>query len=130
MSRPVILHVDDDDNDAFFVRRAIDSSGLEVDIAHAGGGHQAIEYLQKHDAPALMLLDLKMPGMNGFDVLEWLRTRDYAFPVIVLSTSGLLPDQEEAIRLGAQVVFVKSSNYQDLLRDVARRLQSTAAQPA
>jgi CheY-like chemotaxis protein len=130
VSRPVILHVDDDDDDAFFVKRAIDSSGLAVDIAHAGGGHQAIDYLQKHDAPALMLLDLKMPGMDGFDVLEWLRTRNYAFPVIVLSTSGLLPDHEQATRLGAQVVFVKSSNYRDLLREVAGRLQSTAAQAA
>lgn len=120
----VILHVDDSQDDAFFVKRAIEASGLGVDVRHVEGGQQAIDYLSANPAPDLMLLDLKMPAMNGFEVLQWLSEHRLSFPVIVLTSSVLIEDQKRALSLGAQVMFVKSDNYDALIQDVARRLHA------
>ena len=120
----VILHVDDSQDDAFFVKRALEASGLGVDVRHVEGGQQAIDYLSANPAPDLMLLDLKMPAMNGFEVLQWLSDHRFSFPVIVLTSSVLIEDQNRALSLGAQVMFVKSDNYDALIQDVARRLDA------
>lgn len=120
----VILHVDDSQDDAFFVKRAIEASGLEVEVVHVEGGQQAIDFLAAHPPPDLMLLDLKMPAMSGFEVLQWLKEHHFRFPVIVLTTSVLIEDQKRALSLGAQVMFVKSDNYHALIQDVARRLDA------
>jgi CheY-like chemotaxis protein len=120
----VILHVDDSQDDAFFVKRAIEASGMGVDVTHVEGGQQAIDYLNANPAPDLMLLDLKMPAMNGFEVLQWLSERRFSFPVVVLTSSALIEDQQRAMSLGAKVMFVKSDNYDALIQDVARRLHA------
>lgn len=120
----VILHVDDSHDDAFFVKRAIEASGLGVEVRHVEGGQQAIDYLSANPAPDLMLLDLKMPAMNGFEVLQWLGEHRFSFPVIVLTSSVLIEDQKRALSLGAQVMFVKSDNYDALIQDVARRVDA------
>lgn len=120
----VILHVDDSPDDAFFVKRAIEASGLGVEVRHVEGGQQAIDYLSANPVPDLMLLDLKMPAVNGFEVLQWLSEHRFSFPVIVLTSSVLIEDQKRALSLGAQVMFVKSDNYDALIQDVARRLDA------
>jgi DNA-binding response OmpR family regulator len=85
-------------------------------------GVRAIEYLRKaalashsssHSIPDVMILDLKLPGLSGFDVLSW--TRDQAafkaLPIVVLSGSSLPEDQTRASELGASEFIVKESDY-------------------
>jgi len=79
---PTLLIVEDDENDFLFLQRALANEQFEVQVQHACDGVEAIEYLagendfanrDVHPLPNLMVLDLKMPRKNGFEVLAWLR---------------------------------------------------------
>jgi CheY-like chemotaxis protein len=90
-------------------------------------GQQVIEYLNgegryadrtRHPVPNLVLLDLKMPRVTGFDVLTWLRGRPDLkdMPVVVLTSSNYPDDLEAARKLGAADYRLKPSNPQHLVQ--------------
>jgi CheY-like chemotaxis protein len=121
-----VLVADDDSNDVFFVRRAFEKAGFTFSIKDVSDGELVIEYLRGaepysdrslHPVPALMLLDLKMPKVNGFEVLEWLQAQQgfEAMKVVVLSSSGLPADVEKAKRLGAHDYRVKPADVSEML---------------
>src|SRR5436190_18241009 len=119
MAKPFqILVAEDDPNDAFFLERAFDKGGVKVPIRFLNDGQQVIDYLQRkppftdypaRDVPTLLLLDLKMPRMNGFDVLEWIQHRPglEKMTVVVFTSSGLEEDKRRAFALGADDYVVK-----------------------
>src|SRR5215207_7271225 len=125
---PIILLVEDSDDDAFFFTRALQKSGMTCGVKHLTNGAEAIDFLQNACAdsqplPIAIFLDLKMPIVNGFEVLEWMRTQTFPahMQVIVLSGSELQDDKEWAARLGATDYLVKPVKVSDLhrfLRDV------------
>jgi CheY-like chemotaxis protein len=107
-----ILQAEDDENDVFFLRRALQKAGLGHTLLHVHDGQEAVDYLSgngafadrgKYPYPDLLLLDLKMPRMNGFDVLDWLRAHPEVKgpPVVVLSSSNHQEDVHKALALGA-----------------------------
>jgi CheY-like chemotaxis protein len=104
-----VLLVEDDPDHVFLVRRALaDLPGAEVSVEVAGDGEQAVERLARSrfaDAgpPQLVLLDLKMPRMDGLEVLRRIRADEAAadLPVVVLTSSERPEDREEALRQGA-----------------------------
>ncbi len=126
----VLLVAEDDPRDLQLFHLALQRGGTVADVHAVTDGEQAIEYLQgtsryhnrsKHPFPDLLVLDLKMPGMDGLQVLRWLR--DHAecnsLPRVMLSGSGLDKDVQEAYRLGVNSYFAKPANFkefQDLLR--------------
>ena len=90
-------------------------------------GQEAIDYLQgsgqysdrsKHPLPGLLLLDLKMPLMDGFDVMAWLRGQPQfnTLPVVVLTSSKLQTDVEKSRELGVYDFRVKPHSFEDLVR--------------
>src|SRR5215471_341593 len=113
MSKPFqILVAEDDPNDAFFLERAFDKGGVNVPIRFVTDGQQVIDYLEKKtpfiesrskNTPMLLLLDLKMPRMNGFEVLEWIQQQPKReeMTVVVFTSSGLDEDKRRALALGA-----------------------------
>lgn len=114
--RPVLL-VDDDPDDRFLTRTAWKEAGIARPLRELAGGQQAIDYLSGPAAassprPALVLLDLKMPGRSGFEVLAWIRGSDAwnSLPVIILTASTSAADAAEAYRLGANSVLMKPSS--------------------
>jgi CheY-like chemotaxis protein len=124
---PVILLAEDDPNDVFFLRRAFQRASLKCHIFDVPNGLDAINYLQAkapygnrsdYPLPNLVLLDLKMPLMNGFDVLEWLCSRPEfsEMPALVLSSSAHEEDILRATRLGARDYHVKPSDLNQLTR--------------
>jgi len=123
-----VLVAEDDPNDVFLLRRAFQKAGLANPIVVFHNGQEAIDYLgaeaavgrQSQNRPALFFLDLKMPLMNGFDVLEWLRTRPAAksMPVIVLTSSNQQKDIEQARQLGADDYRVKPQQFEELIQIV------------
>jgi CheY-like chemotaxis protein len=117
-----ILIVDDDENDRFFIERVFKMANSPVHLRFAFDGEEAMAYLsgkgKYHDrarfpVPALILLDLKMPRVTGFDVLEWLKSREGVrrLPVVVLSSSSLQSDVNRAYELGANAYLIKPLSF-------------------
>lgn len=92
-------------------------------------GEQAIAYLTRqlpytddrlYPCPDVILLDLKMPKLNGFDFLKWLRAQSerdlHLLPVVVLSSSNLQEDVKKAYALGANSYLVKPVQWEELVR--------------
>ena len=124
---PVILLVDDSENDVFLMQIAFERSGFEGITRVAGGGEEAIAYLRGDDvycdrllfpSPALVLLDLNMAGLNGFEVLAWIRKQASLthLPVHVLSASSRPEDKVRALELGANAYLVKPISLDRLQR--------------
>ena len=131
---PSVLLAEDDFDDAFFMHRAFARSALPNQLFVVTDGLQAVNYLhgkgpyadrQIYPLPGLLLLDLKMPGMNGFEVLEWLRGHSpfNDLPIVILSSSNLEADMRRAKELGADDFRVKSSNI-DYLTEMLHELHT------
>ena len=112
------MHVDDDANDVILLGHACKKGGLKVKISHVADGDEAMAYLQgkdgfadreQHPLPHLVLLDLKMPRLSGFEVLEWLRKQEHLrwLPVVILSSSNHYVDVKKAYELGANSYLLK-----------------------
>lgn len=121
-----ILVAEDDENDAYFLKRAFLQAGINAPLEFVKNGENAVAYLtergegEKESLPKLMLLDLKMPGMNGFGVLRWLRGQKWLgqLPVVVLSSSNYQPDVDLAHELGANGYVTKPVGLDSMLEVV------------
>src|SRR5213594_3021690 len=122
-----ILLAEDDKNDIFLMRRAFDSAGYLNPLYVVHNGQEVVDYLEgagqfsrreKYPVPGLLLLDLKMPLMDGYDVLAWLRghPRFDALPVVVLTASKLEDDVLKTRELGVHDYRVKPHAFEDLVR--------------
>ncbi|MEW6432762.1 MAG: response regulator transcription factor [Myxococcota bacterium] len=116
-----ILVVEDDLSILTGLSMSLRYEGYEVLQAQDGktGLQKAID-----EAPDLLVLDVMLPQMNGFEVLEELRARGNQVPVVVLSARGLEPDKITGLNLGADDYVVKPFGLQELLariRAVLRR---------
>lgn len=120
MSPPVdILLVDDDRDDVDVALRALRRERLDVRVCVASDGGEALELLgingsggQSEVAPQVVFLDLNMPLVDGWEVLEKLRGNPATrkLPVVVLSWSGQQRDVERCYELGANSYLVKRSD--------------------
>jgi len=110
---PPVLVAEDEESDAIILARAFRRAGLPNPLVVVRDGQGAIEYLTgdraTHPLPALLLLDLKMPRVNGFEVLSWLKTRPElaGLPAVVLSSSSHRMDIDRALELGARDYLIK-----------------------
>ena len=118
--RPIVLVIEDSEDDFYLLHRAFKKLEDLTEMRHLRDGTEAIHYLAEakqnsQDAPALLLLDLKMPGTSGFEVLKWVRD-DPVFkllPVNVLSSSAESADVQKAFELGANAYTVKPMSLQE-----------------
>lgn len=124
---PVVLLVDDDQNDVLLIQRAMKTAGLSYPVIFRHDGEEAIEYLSgrppysdrtKHPLPTLVLLDIKMPKMTGFDVLTWLQNQPglAKIPVVILTASVREEDENEAEKLGAVGYRTKPVDFGELVK--------------
>jgi CheY-like chemotaxis protein len=118
----IILLADDDADDVILVRKALNEAGFENPLFVVCDGQEAIQYLSgeglyadraQFPFPQLLLLDLKMPQMTGFEVLTWLRQRPEwnGLPVVILTGSCYEPDVKHAYELGANSFLTKPSDF-------------------
>ena len=126
LSSPVsILIADDDAQDAMLVRMAAQRAGLGLRLETVVDGQQAIDYLmgrnryvdrQTHPFPSMMLLDLKMPRLSGFDVLDFIRREPELrrLPVVIFSSSDDPKDIQRAYDAGANSYLCKPHSNDDL----------------
>ena len=121
-----LLLVEDNPDDIFLMCRTLKKSGLELPMQIVTDGKQALEYLsgagsyadrEQYPLPSCVFLDLKLPYLNGFELLEWIR-RDSAIEhldVVILTSSPEERDKEIAVKLGAKAYLVKPPSVRSLL---------------
>ena len=131
MSNKIILLVEDDPNDVLLIQRAFQKAGLADSLKVVNDGDEAIEYLTGHGRfddrslfplPYLLLLDLKMPGTDGFEVLRWARNQENLkrLLIVVLTSSNLQADVDRAYELGANSYLVKPVSFDEMVHLIQR----------
>jgi CheY-like chemotaxis protein len=124
-----ILVVEDDEGDQMLLRRAFAKAGVKAELRFVADGEETIAYLQGRPPyenpiafplPNLLLLDLKMSRVNGFDVLEWLRGKPAlgGVLVVVFSSSSDPTDRQRAKALGAKAYIIKPPESEELVQVV------------
>jgi len=121
------LLVEDDPSHARLLLRAADATDVPARVAHVQSGEEALNYVQgegrfaepnRPRTPHVLLLDIWMPGMDGFEVLRRIRDRwsPSELPVVIVTTSSDSYDIERAYDHGANGYMVKPSDYSQLAR--------------
>lgn len=122
----VILLAEDRDDDVLLIRRAFERANFLNPLYVVRDGEEAIAYLkgegkfsnrEEYPLPTLLLLDLKMPRKNGFEVLEWVRQQPglNALRVVVLTSSDQIYDVNRAYELGANSFLVKPLDFEQFV---------------
>jgi len=116
-----ILVAEDDPNDVFFFKRAVSNTGIQVPVIFLRNGEEVIDYLEgsppfddreANPWPALIILDLTMPRVSGFEVLEWMGKHKISNEIPVLAFSGVQNPTEisRAYALGAKFFLIKTAD--------------------
>ena len=125
-----LLIVDDDPNEILFLRNAFDRTASPIDIRHADSGEAALAEIPVFH-PDLVLLDLNMPGMDGYDVLGRIRAGDatQGLPTLIFSSSERQEDIDRSYRNQANAYVVKPRSfegYRQLAESIERFWYETA----
>lgn len=112
-----ILIIEDEEKLAQALKMQLETIGFETDVIHSGT--DALEVI-KRDAYDLILLDLMLPGVDGFEILEEMRRKDIYTPVIVTTVLAEQIQQARADRLGVVDYLVKSDLH---LSDIVKKVE-------
>jgi CheY-like chemotaxis protein len=134
MDSPRILVAEDLPESVEILKLAFKMTGVKAPVDYVRDGEEAIKYLKGEEAfsnrseypmPTVLLLDLKMPGMDGFGVLEWLRCQPglRRLLVVVFTSSAEKVDINRAFDLGANSYVVKPLGFEKL-QEIVRNLES------
>jgi PAS domain S-box-containing protein len=122
---PIVLSADDDEDAHLLLQRAFLKAGVKTVLKQVYNGQEVIDYLQGNGRfadratfplPNLLLLDIKMPIMSGFGVLEFLKSEPErkTFPTVMFSSSNNPRDLEQAKALGSDMYLVKPGDFKGL----------------
>ncbi|OMG62244.1 response regulator [Stutzerimonas balearica] len=128
MLKPILL-VEDNPHDLELTLIALERSQLANDVVIMRDGAEALDYLQRSGAhadrpegnPAVMLLDLKLPKVDGLEVLQTVRTSETlrSIPVVMLTSSREEPDLARAYELGVNAYVVKPVEFKDFVAAIS-----------
>jgi CheY-like chemotaxis protein len=123
-----ILLVEDDPKDVELTLTALEEYNLANEVIVARDGEEALEYLysrgkfktRSSDNPAVMLLDLKLPKVDGLEVLKQIKSEEKlrAIPVVVLTSSGEEKDMVASYRLGVNAYVVKPVDFHEFVNAI------------
>ena len=119
----VVLLAEDREDDIFLIKQAFSRAGITNPLQVVQSGEETIAYLAgegkysnraEYPLPALLLLDLKMPVTDGFEVLRWIRQHESlsGLRVLVLTVSNRISDVNLAYELGANSFLVKPTDFE------------------
>ena len=124
-SRPILL-AEDIEDDALVIKRVLKKAGIINPIIVVPDGEEAIQYLsgadvyadrEKFPLPRVVLLDLKMPKVGGFEVLEWCKTQPQLCDILLIILTGQheVGAMSRAYSLGADSFLTKPCNVEDIV---------------
>lgn len=123
----VVLVAEDEDDDILLLTYAFSQAGIDNPVHFVRTGQELLSYLKgdgkyfnrdEYPLPDLLLLDLKLPGYNGFELLAWVRSHPglIGLRIVVLTSSNQTADVNNAYRLGANSYLVKPHDFDGLVR--------------
>ena len=122
MQEVAILLVEDDPGHARLIEKNLRRSNIRNDVVRVGDGQQALDYLfgegeyvgKEHPSPLLVLLDLAMPVLDGYQVLERMKAdeRTKRIPVVILTTTDDAREVSRCYELGCNVYVTKPVDYE------------------
>jgi len=125
-AKKTVLIAEDDADDAVLLQEAFRYAKLDHQAVWVKDGQEVLDYLcgkppydgrRQNPAPDLLILDLKMPRLDGYGVLRWLRGQPAVrIPVVVLGSSVFEADKERTRELGAKEHYLKPLGFDDLVR--------------
>ena len=122
-----ILIVEDDPHILLGLEEVLKSEGFEVAVCNRGD--QAVEAVAKH-RPTLLLLDIMLPGLSGYDICKQLRAKKNATPILMLTAKGQEIDKVVGLDLGADDYVTKPFGVRELLARIHALLRRTGPGPA
>jgi CheY-like chemotaxis protein len=125
-----ILLVEDNPNDAELTKRALKKNNLANRVFHARDGEEALEFIfaggafagrSVENTPKVILLDLKLPKVNGIEVLQQIKSdeRTKNIPVVVLTSSREDSDLEKCYELGVNSYIVKPVEFDNFVKAIS-----------
>lgn len=124
VSPPAVWIIDDDPDDQLLLKSAFLQTSPGVSVTILGDGEELIELVDElYQGPSLLVMDLNMPRVNGFEALQAIRKKHSRekLPVIILTTSSDTTDQQRSLALGANQFFTKPTTYGELA-ELVRKL--------
>lgn len=124
MNHPTVLYAENDDNDVLLLRRAWMRVGVRDRLQTVSDGEDAVRYLSgdgpyvsriEHPLPRLILLDVKLRGMSGLDVVSWIRSQPHLhyLPVVMLTSSNRRVDRDAAAAARADQYLLKPGPFNE-----------------
>ncbi|MRS03940.1 response regulator [bacterium] len=124
-----IMVIDDNSNDLALIVKAFENNSIKTNILCIDNGHDALAYLmgdgvfadrKQNPYPSMLITDINMPGVDGFDILDYLQSNPAKeiIPTIVLSSSEDPDDIRVAYKLGAFSYLVKPFRFDDLCSQI------------
>lgn len=116
-----VLVAEDDPNDRLLLEEAFNRAGLSQKVRYVDDGTEASDYLKEAttaNLPSILLVDLKLPRMNGFELMDWVgrQRRLDNMRVVVLTSSEAPDDKTHAVGLGADEYYIKPQDVHELFR--------------
>ena len=122
-----VLIVEDDPHILLGLEEVLKSDGFDVAVCNRGD--QAIEAVRKH-RPSLIVLDVMLPGLSGYDICKQLRAKKVATPILMLTAKGQEIDKVVGLDLGADDYVTKPFGVRELLARIHALLRRTTAAPS
>ncbi len=126
MNKPYIVSVEDNRTDIDLMKRVVEKEMKDCEVKYIEDGESAIQFFEsvifRDHPPKCILMDIKLPKMNGLEVLNYLRNKKGIknVPVIILSSSNRSDEIEETYILGGNSYIEKPKNYVDLKNKLPR----------
>lgn len=120
-----ILIVEDDPHILLGLEEVLRTEGFEV--ASCNRGDEALQAVTKHQ-PALLVLDVMLPGLSGYDICKQLRARNFAVPILMLTAKGQEIDKVVGLDLGADDYVTKPFGVRELLARIHALLRRSGIQ--
>ncbi|MBP2830701.1 response regulator [Aquimarina sp. U1-2] len=129
MKKPYVLSVEDNRSDIALMERVFEKEIPNCNVSHIEDGESAIQYFESMQfadhPPKCILMDIKLPKMNGLEVLNYLRNKKMIknIPVIILSSSDRPEEIIETYALGGNSYIEKPKTYADLKEQLPKIIQ-------
>ncbi len=115
MDNPQILIIEDEKRVASFIRKGLEEDGFHVEVAYDGLMGKKMALSSKYD---LIILDINLPQINGYEVCKEIRNHNSSIPIIMLTALGTMEDKLEGFDSGSDDYIVKPFEFKELLARV------------